>query len=248
MGTEAAALTDEHLLAEIRSAAAGIRHELERLTDESARQPSELPGWTRGHVLAHIQGISAAVGRQVEYARRGEQVELYDGGQLARDQAIEDGAHATADECRERVGAALDGVLDEFAALKPGEWDARVRFRNGVVRDAAFALWRELVIHHTDLGTGCSQQEWSSDFCHHLLGFLEPRVPQGETFYLRPHHGEEIRLGDGSDGVIVEGRLQDLAAWLAGREVGRGSVRAEHAGEAVSLPAIGPWPSALAVK
>ncbi|KHL00572.1 hypothetical protein LK10_19410 [Sinomonas humi] len=235
-------------MAEIRSAADGIRHELDRLTDESVLQPSELPGWTRGHVLAHIEGISAAVARQVEYARRGEKVELYDGGQQARDQAIEDGAHATADEHRERVGAALGRVLDAFAALEPSEWDAPVRFRNGVVRDAGFALWRELVIHHSDLGTGCNQQEWSSGFCHHLLGFLEPRVPEGETFILRPHHGEEIRLGEGTDGVILEGRLQDLAAWLAGREIGRGSVRAEHAGEAVSLPAIGPWPSALAAK
>ncbi|WP_334171794.1 maleylpyruvate isomerase family mycothiol-dependent enzyme [Sinomonas sp.] len=248
MGTEAAALTDDRLLAEIRSAAAGISHELDRLTDESARRPSELPGWTRGHVLAHVEGISSALARQVECARRGEKVELYDGGQAARDQAIEDGAHATADEQRERVGAALERVIAAFASLEPGEWEAPVRFRDGVVRDAALALWRELEIHHSDLGTGCTQQEWSASFCHHLLGFLEPRVPEGEAFVLRPHHGDELRLGDGPDSVILEGRLQDLAAWLAGREIGRGSVRAEHDGEAVPLPPIGPWPSALAVK
>ncbi|WP_138443823.1 maleylpyruvate isomerase family mycothiol-dependent enzyme [Sinomonas susongensis] len=248
MGTEAAALTDERLLAEIRSAAAGIRHELERLTDDSVGQPSELPGWTRGHVFAHLAGICAAVARQVEAARRGEKVELYDGGQAGRDQAIEAGAYATADEHRERVGAALDRSIAALASLEPDEWDAPVRFRNGNVRDAAFALWRELEIHHSDLGTGCTQQEWSAAFCRHLLGFLEPRVPEGETFVLRPHHGEEIRLGEGEDGVVLAGRLQDLAAWLAGREIGRGSVRAEHAGEAVPLPAIGPWPSALASK
>lgn len=248
MGTEAAALTDEHLLAELRSAAEGIRHELARLTDASARHPSDLPGWTRGHVLAHVTGICSALARQVECARRGEKVDVYDGGRSARDQAIEDGSQATADEYREQVGAALDRVITAFASLEPREWEAPVRFRNGTVRDVAFALWRELEIHHSDLGTGCTQQEWNSSFCRHLLGFLEPRVPEGETFVLRPQHAEEIRLGEGPDGIILEGRLQDLAAWLAGREIGRGSVRAEHAGEAVPLPAIGPWPSALAAK
>lgn len=248
MGTEAAALTDDRLLNEIRTAAAGVRHELDRLTDDSVQRPSELPGWSRGHVLAHIEGICAALARQVEYARRGETVELYDGGQPARDAAIEEGAGATASEHRERVASALDRVLAAFESLEPEQWDTPIRFRNGVVRDGALALWRELVIHHSDLGTGCNQQEWTGEFCHHLLDFLEPRVPEGETFLLRTQQGEKIRLGEGADGVVVEGRLQDLAAWLAGREIGRGSVRAEHEGEAVPLPEIGPWPSAFAIK
>jgi maleylpyruvate isomerase len=248
MGTEAAALTDERLLDELRTAAQGVRHELERLSDDAVGHPSELPGWSRGHVLAHLEGICVALARQVEYAQRGEKIDLYDGGQVARDRAIEEGAGASADQYRERVGSALDRVLAAFESLEPEQWDAPVRFRDGVVRDAALALWRELVIHHSDLGTGCTQQEWSGDFCHHLLDFLEPRVPEGETFLLHTQGGEHISLGEGSDGVVVEGRLQDLAAWLAGREIGRGSVRAEHEGQAVPLPEIGPWPSAFVFK
>jgi maleylpyruvate isomerase len=248
MGTEAAALTDDRLLSEIHTAAAGIHDELERLTDDSVRHSSELPRWTRGHVLAHIAGICRAMARQVEYAQRGEKIELYDGGQPGRDRAIEEAAGAPADEHRERVGSALDRVLAAFDALDPEQWDLPITYRDGVVRDGGYALWRELVIHHSDLGTGCTQQEWTTDFCRHLLDFLEPRVPEGETFLLRTQLGEELRLGGGADGVVVEGRLQDLAAWLAGREIGRGSVRAEHEGEAVPLPEIGPWPSAFAVK
>ncbi|WP_136609820.1 maleylpyruvate isomerase family mycothiol-dependent enzyme [Sinomonas albida] len=243
MGTHAA-LSDDRLVTEIDSAAAGIRAELERLTDDSVGQPSELPGWTRGHVLAHIQGICTAMARQVEYARRGEKVELYEGGYEARNRAIEDGAVATADQHRDRVGAALDRALGQLAAIEPGDWDRPITYRNGVVRDGGYALWRELVIHHSDLGTGCTQQEWSEDFCRHVLGFLEPRVPAANTFVLRSDRGGQIRLGSGGDEVLVDGRLQDLAAWLAGRPTGHGAVRAERGGEAVPLPEIGPWPSA----
>lgn len=248
MGTDAATLTDDQILAALRSAAGGIRGELGGLSEDSVRTPSELPGWTRGHVLAHIEGIASALARQAELARREEQADLYDGGMPAREQAIESGAPAAVDVHRERVSAAVDRALAAFEALGPDEWDAPVRFRNGVVRDAALALWRELVIHRSDLGTGCTQQEWSDAFCLHLLGFLGPRVPAGRSFVLRPAGGEEISLGGGGDVVVLEGRLQDLAAWLAGRTVSHGAVRAEHEGDAVPLPEIGPWPSAPAAK
>lgn len=236
------------LLAGISDAARGLHDELGGFTDDSVAAPSELPGWTRGHVLAHIAGIADALARQAELARRGEQADLYDGGMPARDAAIEAGAHADAAVHRARTGAAVDRALAAFEALDPSEWDTPVRFRRGVVRDAALALWRELVIHRSDLGTGCTQQEWSEDFSQHLVGFLEPRVPEGLAFELRPATGVPFRLGGGSDVVVLEGRLQDLAAWLAGRSVGHGAVRAERDGEAVPLPPLGPWPSAMAVK
>ncbi|GAB3275204.1 maleylpyruvate isomerase family mycothiol-dependent enzyme [Sinomonas notoginsengisoli] len=248
MGTRAAALTDEELLMALRAAAEGIHSELGGLSEDSVTAPSELPGWTRGHVLAHIEGIASALARQAELARRHRQADLYDGGLPARDRAIEAGAHAAAGVHRKRVGASVDRALAAFEVLSPEEWDTPVRFRDGVVRDAALALWRELVIHRGDLGTGCTQQEWSGAFCRHLLGFLAPRVPEGRTFDLCATGGEEISLGGGSDVVVLEGRLQDLAAWLAGRSVSHGAVRATHAGEAVPLPGLGPWPSAIPTK
>lgn len=247
MRTDAAAPSDEEILDALRAAARGLHDELGGLSDDSVAAPSELPGWTRGHVLAHITGIANALARQAELARRGEQADLYDGGMPARDAAIEAGASAAAAVHRVRTGAAVDRAVGAFAALGPSEWDTPVRFRRGVARDAALALWRELVIHRSDLGTGCTQQEWSDSFCLHLLGFLAPRVPEGLAFELRPTVGAPIRLGSGSDVVVVEGRLQDLAAWLAGRTTAHGGVRAECDGEAVPLPGLGPWPSAMAI-
>lgn len=248
MGTDAAEQTDEQLLEALRGAAEGIHSELARLSDESVATPSQLAGWTRGHVFAHVEGIASALARQAELARRREQADLYDGGMPARDAAIEAHAEAAAVTHRERAGAAVDRAVAAFEDLEPADWDTPVRFRRGVARDAALALWRELVIHRSDLGTGCTQQEWSDAFCRHLVGFLEPRVPEAQEFVLRPASGEEIRLGGGSDAVVLEGRLQDLAAWLAGRPVSHGAVRAEQDGDAVPLPGIGPWPSAMAIQ
>jgi maleylpyruvate isomerase len=245
MGTDAAAPTDTELLAALRAAAEGIHHEIGGLGEDSVAAPSELPGWTRGHVLAHLEGISVALARQAELARRNEQADLYDGGKAARDRAIDTGARASAEVHRRRTGAAVDRAVAAFAALGPAEWDLPVRFRDGVVRDAGLALWRELVVHRSDLGTGCTQQEWTAAFCLHLVDFLAPRVPEGQVFVLRPAGGEQIRVGGGSDAVVLAGRLQDLAAWLAGRPVSHGAVRAEREGRAVPLPELGPWPSAL---
>ena len=44
-----------------------------------------------------------------------------------------------------------------MADLSPGGWDALSRTSRGVVetsRDAALSRWREVVVHHGDLGLG----------------------------------------------------------------------------------------------
>ncbi|MDC7340189.1 maleylpyruvate isomerase N-terminal domain-containing protein [Streptomyces lydicus] len=56
-----------------------LRALLPGLTDAGTREPSELPGWSRAHVLSHIEGIGLAMARQARYALRGELVEPYDG-------------------------------------------------------------------------------------------------------------------------------------------------------------------------
>ena len=239
---------NDRILAGIESAAAGFREELEGLTDASVGRSSLLPDWTRGHVLAHVAGVCNGMARQLEYAERGERIELYDGGQEGRNRAIEEGAGASADEHRERVAAALDRALAAFRRLEGNAWERPISYRDGVVRDGGLALWRELVIHRSDLGTGATQHGWDEGFCEHVLGFLAPRVPEGLAFRLHPGDRDAVVLGGGDETVDVYGRLGDLAAWLAGRPVDHAAVRAERRGEAVSLPEIGPWPSPAAAK
>ena len=241
-------ITPENLLEELRRAADVVTGIAAKLSDQDIAAASELPGWTRGHVLAHVCGIANAMARQVEYAGRGESIELYDGGFEGRNRAIELAAGHNADEHRTALAAALGRALDAFGALDPAGWRARITFRDGVVYDGGLALWRELTIHATDLGTGRGPETWSRPFCEHLFEFLAARVPEGERFVLQPLGLPSIALGAaGGRSTAINGMLTDIAAWLAGRTPTLGSLRATAAADGVELPALLTWPAGVPV-
>ena len=251
---------DPQLLLNLEAAAAAFTNGIAGLTDADVRAPSALPGWTRGHVLTHVAGVAEGMARQLEYAARGEQIELYDGGADGRNHAIEQGAVRGADRQRADLDRALEKALAAFSALSADGWNAPISYRNGVVRDGGLALWRELVIHLTDLGIGVGADTWTPEFCGHLFGFLQARVPAGLRLRLLPFGLQALTLAgpDGRAGtgpalgqggavttVSVSGLATDLAAWLAGRTPNLGSLRAEAAADGVELPVLLPWPSAL---
>lgn len=253
-------LTELHKAADAAASAAG------KLTDEDVLAPSNLPGWTRGHVLAHIAGISTAMARQLEYAARGETVELYDGGQDGRSNAINAAAGHDAAAHQTDLQAALDRVLKAFGSLAgpeepepagprdnsesnagtPGAtWQTPIAYRGGVAFDGGLALWRELVIHTSDLGTGPGPEAWSRPFCEHLFDFLSARVPVEDKLVLQPLGLPPVTIGSGGRSTVVSGMITDIAAWLAGREPSLGSLRASAAAEGVDLPVLLPWPSGV---
>ncbi len=47
------------------------------LTDEQARAPSLLPGWTRGHVITHIARNADSLGNLLIWAQTGVQTPQY---------------------------------------------------------------------------------------------------------------------------------------------------------------------------
>ncbi|WP_235915429.1 maleylpyruvate isomerase family mycothiol-dependent enzyme [Puerhibacterium puerhi] len=198
------------------------------LPDAAHAEASPLPGWTRGHVLAHVDGVGAALARQAEAAARGEQVEVYDGGAAGRAAAIEAGARRTT---AQHV-AALEALRERLRAAwpAPGDplWHAPVTYRLGTLEGALLAWWREAVIHAGDatagLGAALGPATWSAPFCAHLDAFLAVRLPAG------------WRVTD------LRGDARDVASWLAGR-VPSGTVWAERDGAHVPLPELGPWPS-----
>ncbi|MET4095683.1 maleylpyruvate isomerase family mycothiol-dependent enzyme [Arthrobacter sp. UYCu712] len=242
------AITPEKLLEELRRAADVVAGITAKLTEQDVKAPSELPGWTRGHVLAHVAGIANAMARQLEYAARGESIELYDGGFEGRTRAIELSAGHTLPEHRADVDAALDRALRAFGALDAAGWTRPITYRGGVVFDGGLALWRELVIHATDLGTGRGPETWSRPFCEQLFDFLAARVPDGERFVLQPLGLPSVAVGTpGGRSTVVNGMLTDIAAWLAGRTPTLGSLRATAAADGVDLPELLPWPAGAPV-
>jgi maleylpyruvate isomerase len=241
----------EVLLAGLHKAADDVAADVAKLSDEDVQAPSALPGWTRGHVLAHLAGISNAMARQLEYAARGETIELYDGGMDGRNKAIDMAAGHDAATHLADLTAALARVMKAFDAL-PGikdssanrtGWYAPISYRGGVVLDGGLALWRELVIHTSDLLTGKGPETWSRPFCEHLFDFLAARVQPDDRLVLQPLGLQPLSIGSGTRSTVVSGMITDIAAWLAGREPALGSLRASAAADGVDLPALLPWPS-----
>ncbi|MFC7850251.1 maleylpyruvate isomerase family mycothiol-dependent enzyme [Arthrobacter sp. NPDC057388] len=246
------AITPDALRAELHKAAHTVTSLAAKLTDADVPGPSALPGWTRGHVLAHIAGISNAMARQLEYAARGETVDLYDGGYDGRTKAIEMSAGHALEQHRADLDSALGRALRAFDALDDvpgaGGWHAPISYRGGVVLDGGFALWRELVIHAADLNTGRGPETWSRQFCEHLFSFLAARVPDGQRLVLQPLGLPPVAVGDGGRSTVISGMVTDIAAWLAGREPSLGSLRASAAADSVDLPELLPWPSGVPAK
>lgn len=207
------------------------------LTDDNARGPSTLPGWSRAHVLSHIEGVSLALARQARFALKGELIDQYDGGRPARDAAIEAGASRTAEELTHAVGAALAQARETWSAVGPQDWGRPVRYRDADVAAVLAAWWRELGIHTADADLGYGSSDWSRDFCGHVLDYLAPRTPQGIRLELTATDGPEKRVLGSGDTAAVRGALTDLTAWLAGREP-TGALAFSGA----AVPELGPWP------
>ncbi|GAB3549399.1 maleylpyruvate isomerase family mycothiol-dependent enzyme [Arthrobacter tumbae] len=219
------------------------------LDDDALAAPSVLPGWSRGFVLAHVEGVCRAMTRQLEYAARGETVDFYDDGSDGRNRDIERRAQRATEEQLHSLTDAVSTAVAVFAGVTGSEWTTRISYRDGTVRDGALALWRELVIHASDLGLRRTSLDWDNAFCHYLFEFLEARIPAGTAIKLQPL-GEQPRTllsGSGTPArtVVVTGLLQDIAAWLAGRQP-LGGLNATAAADGVDLPELLPWPSAMA--
>lgn len=60
-----------------------------QMTDEDCRGPSLLPGWSRGHVLAHWALNAEGQTRMLLAAMRGETEAQYPGGEAQREADIE---------------------------------------------------------------------------------------------------------------------------------------------------------------
>ncbi|MCK7622004.1 maleylpyruvate isomerase family mycothiol-dependent enzyme [Streptomyces sp. RS10V-4] len=216
--------------AAVRDATDRLLVSLGKLDDEAVGEPSLLPGWTRGHVLAHLARNADALVNLLTWARTGVRTPMYTSAE-ARDGDIERDADrplaAHLDDLRESA----DRFTAAARALPADRRDYRVEMRNGVVERAdRLALRRlaEVELHHVDLGVGYLVEQLPPPFLDSELGFLSevkfaghPDLPDLE---LRTGDGRRWRTGRGaSDGagagpdVVVSGAPADLVGWLTGR-------------------------------
>lgn len=146
-----------------RQAHAALHATLAGLTDGLARRPSALPGWTVGHVLTHVARNADSVVRRLAAAAAGEVVDQYPGGAEGRATEIAAGAGRPAAELVGDVRSTSAEVERACAALPPEAWGRLTRSVSGQLHPATavvFSRWREVEVHHVDLGLGYRVEDW----------------------------------------------------------------------------------------
>ena len=160
------------------------------LTDDECRAPSQLPGWSRGHVLSHLARNAESHARMFEAATRGEESEQYPGGKSVRDAAIEAGAQRSASELVTDVRVSIYTLEAAWAGASVTTWggfgikshsdNSRV-----AIPDLVLMRWCETEVHHADLGIGYTWQNWDPLFVRYDLDrqamAWKARKPMGLT-------------------------------------------------------------------
>ncbi|AJE40177.1 maleylpyruvate isomerase family mycothiol-dependent enzyme [Streptomyces nodosus] len=208
-----------HDLASVRDATERLLTAAARMDNADVAEPSRLPGWTRGHVLAHLARNADALVNVLE----GRPMYV---SAAARDADIERDAPRPLDvqlsDLRES-GARFQKITDA-----PADWSRTVELRNGVTDTAARLPFRrrvEVELHHVDLGIGYELEDLPAEFVEREIEFLAERfrghrdVPATD---LAADDGRRWTTGGGAEGgpVVVHGPAPELLGWLAGRRDG----------------------------
>jgi len=218
------------------------------LTDTGVREPSLLPGWTRGHVLTHIARNADGLGNLLRWARTGITTPMYASPE-ARQADIEAGAGRSAADLAADVQATAIAFAAEAASLPDEAWTVQVQGLTGPPIPGRGVLdWRlrELEIHHVDLAVGYRPGDWPGEFVTASLPGVAGEFAGREdtpSCLLQPDGsglgpfqiGPEQTTGQP---VLVRGSPASLLAWLIGRDDG-GGLRVSPDGAA--RPVLPPW-------
>jgi len=164
----------------IKEADAKLLDTIRGLDDDDVRRPSLLPGWTVGHVLTHIARNGDSVVRRLNGCAQDEIIDQYEGGAEGRADEIEAGAARSAAELIADVETTNAAVQAAIAAMPDDAWDRMSRSVDGRLNPATkvmFSRWREVEIHHVDLGLGYEPEQWPEDLARQWLTSLLPRLP-----------------------------------------------------------------------
>ncbi|MEW2384928.1 maleylpyruvate isomerase family mycothiol-dependent enzyme [Micromonospora sp. NPDC047707] len=218
--------TDPLLLTgEVDDATARLLRTAATFDEADLAAPSLLPGWTRGHVLAHLARNADGFVNLLTAARTGEPIPMY-ASAAARTADIDAGAPRPPAEHLDDLRRTADRFAEAVAAMPVEAWGATVETRRGPW-PAAMLVWgrlREIEVHHVDLAAGYRPAEWPEAFGHRLLhevatGLAErPDAPPMVLRFDGTRH--ELVVGDRSAAPTVTGAAPELAAWLIGRSPG----------------------------
>lgn len=240
-------------LAQLIDAAVASRRRMwasaSRMTNKDCRGPSLLPGWSRGHVLAHWALNADGQTRMLLAAMRGEIAAQYPGGDVQREADIEAGAARPARLILDDVRTAIDRVEAAWHRMPPDAWSRPTAARVGT-RPAWMAVWarlRETEIHHVDLNAGYTHSDWPAEFADLMLPRVLPTLAARLTDQITVQVEVTGRHPAGTDGavtaddLVIRGAASAVLCWLVGRPVPGADLTVSRSGHPWPLPSLRPW-------
>jgi maleylpyruvate isomerase len=219
----------ERVLADVRA-----------LTDADLRAPSGLPGWSRGHVVAHLARNADGLATLLTSARTGERRPMY-ASQEQRNADIDAGAGRSAVELTADFLETARGFATEAERLT--DWSATV-FRTPdspgfSVGTVPLMRLGELEIHHTDLDAGYGFDRWPTAWASAYLPYAGRGLAEraGEPLDLAATDTGTRLASDSPEARVVEGPAATLLAWVTGRHDGHDLKVTPHG----PLPTLGTW-------
>lgn len=195
------------------------KNSISSFNEDQYRERSELDGWTRKHVVAHLAANAEAVSRLMNWARTGIENRMYSSREQ-RNAEIEAGAKLRAEELTSWFEQSASCFADTINTLPNEAWLATVVTAQGRSVPATEIPWmrsREVLVHAVDLGSGLTFADLPDNFLTALRDDI-------------------IKKRGASNIPEVYGSMADFTAYLAGRA--SSGVTTKNGGPAPPLP---PW-------
>jgi maleylpyruvate isomerase len=202
---------------------------------------SLLPGWSRGHVLAHVARNADGCTNLLTWARTGVVTPQYPSRQR-RAADIEAGAGRLPHEQLADLKTSAARFADAVNQMPAAAWATMVRWLNGDTIAATGVVWtrlREVEVHHVDLAVEYGPADWREAFIRQLLQEMTVGFG-GSALAVRLRAtdlGLESTIGSDPGAPVVSGPGYMLTAWLTGRSRGEGLTTVPG----TPLPAVPTW-------
>lgn len=211
-------MVDHAHLDELAEASRRLVRTVDGMAAPAFAEPSLLPDWTRGHVVAHLALNAEGLAGALRGLTEGRSVPMY-ASQEARDGDIATLGTAEPEAIRSRLLGGVTDFADAVAAVPAEAWGVEIDRTPGQRAFKARAVpgmrHREVEIHHADLGLGYTCADWPASFAVRLIESMAKRFPDEPLTLHATDVDRSWRLGEG--GPTVSGAAADIAWWLTGR-------------------------------